>query len=295
MIILEKYRVEHIPEAIRLIDYCIGLFPQLPTRNAVKKSIKRKELFHNDQLALTGTWMKTDDEITLVDQETTVPKAYPMEIPVLYEDAFIAVVHKPSGLVVSGNQFRTLVNILVTNLTKSREKDAYKWARPVHRLDSATSGLVIVAKTAKAHARLGELFENRAIDKTYSALVQGKPSHQEISTKIDGKEAFTRMTVLKSERSLRNEFVSLIELKPSTGRTHQLRIHCAQVGHPIIGDKIYGIEGEVMSHKGLFLCAQKLKFRHPITNEELEVSMPVPPKFSALLEREKRRWEVKQD
>ncbi|MFT5859501.1 MAG: 23S rRNA pseudouridine1911/1915/1917 synthase [Flavobacteriaceae bacterium] len=293
MIELEKHLVAEVDEHTRFIDYVVGLFPQVMTRSAVKKAIKKGEFLHNGVIADTRIWVTVGDAIMLVDQQNQPPKPFPLDIEVVMEDEYCAVVYKPSGLVVSGNQHRTLVNALVDELTLSNQPDAYKWGKPVHRLDSATSGLVIVAKTAHAHGGFGKLFESREIRKTYVAIVQGEVKDQEIELEIGGKPAQTQLKVLESVRSLRNEVLTLIELTPKSGRTHQLRIHCASIGHPIVGDKLYGIEGEIMNHKGLFLCAQKLQFLHPISTELTEVAIPIPNKFNALLKQEERRWTAK--
>lgn len=90
--------------------------------------------------------------------------------------------------------------------------------------------------------------------------------------------------------SLKNETLSLVELSPKTGRTHQLRIHCKYIGHPIVGDKIYGEEGNVMNHKGLFLAAKSIAFEHPITKEAMMIEINQPDKFDALLKREEAWW-----
>jgi len=263
------------------------------TKNAVKKAIKRNALRINGQFADTGIWVKDGDLIELVDPQIKPPKEFDLEIPIVYDDEFLAAVYKPSGLVVSGNQHRTLTNALVGKLKESNEPDAYQWGHPVHRLDAATSGLVLVAKTAKAQRGLGKLFENRSINKTYHAVVQGVPESQQIKLPVKDQTASSQLNFIESVDSLRNGKLSLIQLQPKTGRTHQLRIHCAEIGCPIVGDKLYGKAGEIMNHKGLFLAATRLEFGHPITDVAMDISIPIPHKFEALLRREQRRWDGK--
>lgn len=291
MLLIKQHRVEGVSEPMRFIDYCLGVFPELPTRNSLKKAIKRGELRLNGKIAETGNWVNNDDLIDLVDPQNKTPKAFPLDIPVVYEDDFFAVVNKPSGLVVSGNQHRTLVNSLIGKLKLSDAPDAFGWGKPVHRLDGPTSGLVIVAKTNEAHRLLGKLFEERRISKTYYAVVQGKCKLTEVTDPIGDQQAKTVIDCERTVRSLRNEHLSLLRLKPLTGRTHQLRIHTSSTGNPIVGDTKYGEEGNVMKHKGLFLAAVQLEFEHPFTKEDMKISIPVPHKFEALLDREKRRWE----
>ncbi len=290
MIVVETHNVPEVITPNRLVDYCIGLFAQTPTKNAVKKAIKRGELMHNSILATTGVWIKQNDEIQLVDPQSKLPKPFPLEIEIIHEEDAFAVVFKPAGLVINGNQFRTLENALIDQIKKSEAPDALKWGRPVHRLDSATSGLVIIAKTFEAHRKFGDLFSERKIKKQYHAIVQGKPQNQLISTNVDSKSAESKLSILSFVPSLRNEFISLLLLEPSTGRTHQLRKHCVEVNHPIVGDQLYGESGNVMKHKGLFLAATSLEFNHPLTGVEMKISVPIPAKFGALMNREERRF-----
>lgn len=290
MIVVEEHTVTSELSNVRLVDYCIGLFPITPTKNAVKKAMKRGEILHNSKLGQTGTWVKKNDIIQLADPQSKQPKSFPLNIQIIHEEDSFAVVLKPSGLVINGNQFRTLENALIGQLRKSESKDALKWGRPVHRLDSATSGLVIVAKTLEAHRKFGDLFSERKIKKQYHAIVQGKPENQIITSNVDSKYAESKLTVLSTVSSLRNDFLSLVLLEPSTGRTHQLRKHCAEISHPIVGDQLYGEVGNVMKHKGLFLAATSLQFDNPVSLEKMSISIPVPAKFAALTMREERRF-----
>ncbi len=287
MIKIHSHTVLKVDAPIRLVDYVIGVFPQVMTKNAVKKSLKRKELLINSKRAESGVWIKEGDIIEYVDPQNRIPKEFPLDIEVVFSDDYILVVNKPSGLVVSGNQFRTLENALVNSIKLSSQEDALKWAKPAHRLDSATSGLVLLAKTATARRKLSSMFEEKAIEKKYRAIVQGKPEElMIIKDSIEGKESESELILIESVNSVKSDFLSLIELSPKTGRTHQLRIHCKNIGHPIVGDKLYGEEGNIMNHKGLFLTAVSLKFMHPILNEAMFIELEQPKKFDALLKRE---------
>ena len=142
------------------------------------------------------------------------------------------------------------------------------------------------------HTQLAKLFEQKQIEKTYVALLTGEQSNDlEINSSINKQEALSTLKVLKVVPSLRNDFVTLVEFKPQTGRTHQLRIHAKSIGHPIVGDKIYGEAGNTLLKKGMFLCAVQLEFKHPVTNKRMNVSIETPYKFHAFIARELRRWE----
>ncbi|MEM9991827.1 MAG: RluA family pseudouridine synthase, partial [Bacteroidota bacterium] len=232
-----------------------------------------------------------EDRLECVDLALPPPEPYRLSLEVVYEDDWIAVVNKPSGLVVSGNQFRTLENALLHNLLSSKQPDALRAFRTAHRLDAPTSGLVLIAKTASVRVELGKLFEERRIHKRYQAIVIGKTAAVgDITSPIEQKEAYSKYECVKCVPSLRNQYLSLLNLYPTTGRTHQLRIHLASIGHPIMGDKQYGKAGEIMKHKGLFLAAVALEFQHPITTEHLQITIDMPHKFKSLLTREERRW-----
>ena len=291
MVIIDTHFVNELHEDIRFVDYAIGLFPQLQTKNSIKKAIKRKELFLNDNLAVQGAWMKENDKVVLVDPGHRLPKPYTCDIEIIYEDDYLVIVNKPPGLMVSGNSYRTLENALIDKVKLSTQPDAWKWVKPVHRLDSATSGLVLFSKTANVHIQLAKLFEEKQIKKTYIALLTGHQSEDLIiDSTINNQEAISELKVIKVIKSLRNEFLTLVNFMPKTGRTHQLRIHSRSIGHPIVGDKTYGEEGNTLFKKGMFLTAIKLEFVHPITYKNIIVYIDMPYKFKALLDRETRRW-----
>jgi len=291
MLLIEQHTVPENISNVRLSDYCRGIFVQIPSRKGMKKAIDRGEVRVNDETAGTGKFVKTGDLIELMDLQKTPPKPYEFKISVVFEDDFIAVMNKPAGLVTSGNQFKTLQNCLVANLQTSTAVDVLKFPQVVHRLDAPTSGLVLVAKTAQARITLSKIFENREIKKTYQAVVIGQPKDKgKIDIEVDKKSAFTEYEVSQTVPSLRNTHLSLLNLKPKTGRTHQLRKHLAAIGHPIFGDKLYGKEGEIYKGKGLFLAAVRLEFSHPITGEEMNISIEMPHKFASLLQREERRF-----
>lgn len=294
-----QIRLEHTVslngKKLRFNEYCELHISAIPSRKGIKKGIKKGELRLNGEKVEGGRWLKEEELITWVDLEETPPKPYHLKLEIIFEDEDLAVIVKPAGISVSGNQFKTIQNALGHNLTMSTKTDKLPWALPVHRLDNQTSGLLLIAKTRKARVELGHAFEKKEVQKTYHALVIGKaPEHGEISLNIDGKKAFTKYKKITDCPSLKNGSLSLLELYPETGRTHQLRIHCARIGHPILGDKLYGQPDLILKHKGLFLAAVGLQFKHPINGETCHFTIPTPKKFEKRMENEARRFHSKQ-
>ncbi|MGK7391237.1 MAG: RluA family pseudouridine synthase [Candidatus Cyclobacteriaceae bacterium M2_1C_046] len=263
----------------RFSDYAVGVFENLPSRKSVKKAIKSGDLKVNKAPASTGLWIQPGMTITYEPEGDTKP-AFELEVPVIYEDDFLAIVNKPAGILTSGNKFRTLENALNYNLYKSNQPSVLLMPRPVHRLDYGTSGLILIAKTPKARIMLGRMLEKREVDKRYHAIVHGEviPEEERINSDIEGKPALSIYRLVKQSVSKR---YSLLELSPETGRTHQLRIHCARSGFPIVGDQQYGLDYD--PGKGLFLSATGLTFSHPITGELIAVKIELPGKFNRLL------------
>lgn len=284
-----------VPEGIsgiRLSDYAAGIFPGLETRSGVKKAIKQSGILIDGIPGTTASYISSGLTIQWNKPDYIPRKIYNVKFGIVYEDDFLAIVNKPAGIVVSGNRFDTLENGLIAHLSKSVYEDALQIPRSIHRLDSATSGLLIVSKTQSARIKLGRLFENKKISKTYYAIVIGNtPDNGIITEPVDGKEAKTRFEKIESVRSLVSNTLSLLKLYPETGRTHQIRIHLSKSGYPILGDKIYGDPGFLLKGKGLFLCASEVRFRHPFTNQELNLSIDMPLKFRRFLEGERLRWE----
>lgn len=295
MVVLQSHIVPHAVANIRLSDYAVGIFPQIPSKKGLKKAIKQGAIYINGQKAATGTWVKTGQKIDLVFVDKKPPKIYQLNLPIVFEDTHFAIIVKPAGIVVSGNQFRTIQNALLHNLTPSNQTDALQLPRPVHRLDHATSGLLLIAKTATAIRQLSQQFEQKMIQKRYQAIVIGKPItlKGKIEKAIDGKIALTQYEVLQTVPSLKTNFLSLLNLYPLTGRTHQLRIHLANLGHPILGDKLYHGEQPLLQGKGLFLCAVELSFLHPIHKKDMRFCIESPPKFNYRLAQEERRWTIR--
>jgi 23S rRNA pseudouridine1911/1915/1917 synthase len=238
-------------------------------------------------------------DLRVLESEPLTPEQMPLQI--YFEDADLAVIEKPAGVVVhpgSGTRGGTIVHGLLFHFQNL--SDAGGQGRPgiVHRLDKWTSGLMIVAKNNVAHARLSKGFQDRQIQKTYLAVVHGRPRqtagviesaigrHPKIRTKMaamqrgKGRSAHTEYRVLEQFREY-----ALLELKIKTGRTHQIRVHLASVGHPVVGDDVYGERAlkEFVKKFGephrYFLHAAELRFTHPSTGMPLEFHSPLPEKL----------------
>lgn len=289
--IIHQIKVEGLLYRTRISDYVFEhLTSYLPSKSSVKKAFKKQLILLNNQKAQSGDWLSESDVVTLLEGETAQYKDFPLDLEILFEDEYMAVINKPAGYSVSGNFHKTIQNALSYNLNVSTLDDLLKIPRPVHRLDKLTSGILLVAKTKRAQIGLGNQFENQVVSKTYYALVKGKlDGDGEFDSDIEGLSAFTSYNSLRIEKSLSYDWVSLVELKPKTGRTHQLRIHLAKAGHPIIGDYVHDSEN-VLKGKGLFLSACKISFKHPETKKLLSFELTIPNKYDSLFERELRRW-----
>ena len=290
--VINTHTVKEVNSNTRFSEYVCGLFPALPSRKSVKKAIKSGRVLLNGKPAETGRYIKKDDVIDLAGPVVSPHKPHVLLLDVLYEDDYIAVINKPAGIVVSGNRFRTIENALCDNLYPSTLPDALSWPKPVHRLDSQTQGLLLIAKTAQVHMHLGQLFENRQVEKVYRAVVAGTVTGSgTIDFPVEERDAVTEYRGIRTVQSLKNGSVSLVELHPRTGRTHQLRIHMSRIGHPVMGDVLYGEPGKTMRHKGLFLAAVGLSCIHPVTEKIIDIHIDDPPKFHSFMQREQRRWE----
>jgi len=287
---LKSHTVKTVQTFIRIEPYCRGLFEELPSNKSVKKSVSKGFIRVNGKVVSSAYYIKEGDVIELWEIEEKPPLPYDIPIEIVYEDDDLAVVFKPAGLPTSGNFYRTLENAIQGKFSKSRN-NPLNWPKPVHRLDSLTSGLVIIAKSINARVELGNMLENRTIQKTYCALLSGKLDNDVfIDIQIEGKDAYTNLSVVKCKESLNNNFITKVFMVPVTGRTHQLRKHAALIKHPIIGDCKYGEKGNTLLHKGLFLSAIKLKFNHPITAEKINIELEPPKKFDKLMEKEFTRF-----
>jgi len=245
--------------------------------------LKKRYIKVNNTIASTATYIRGGETIVLTIPEEQKPKKeLRLKLKVLFEDDYLAIIHKPAGILVSGNGFKTITNALPQNLRPSQLSDATK-PQPVHRLDYETTGVLLVGKTNESIRKLNKLFEHKTIKKTYVAVTIGKMNPTGIiNTVVDGKSAISKYTLLQSVTSKRFEALNLVELEPETGRKHQLRVHLSSIGNAILGDKKYGIENLILMRKGLYLHAYKLQFIHPFTQKTIEIKTELPKKFQKI-------------
>ena len=268
---------------VRLYDLAFHAFGKIiPYRKGVKKAIKRGSVLVDGVPGDSGWKIKSGQRLDLLADYSKIPKIYELDIPVLYEDDQVAVVNKPAGIVVSGNEYRTLYNALGFNLLRSTAKDALPYPTPCHRLDKATSGCLLIAKTKTAQIDIGNQLTHKEVQKEYLALIHGEVSESgNIKLLVNEQTAETSFERLEKIVTQRGEIWSLVKMSPHTGRTHQLRIHFSAIGHPILGDKLYGSEGNVLRHKGLFLCARSVTFH--IGGQIKTATVDTPKKFSRVI------------
>ncbi|TNF24281.1 MAG: RluA family pseudouridine synthase [Deltaproteobacteria bacterium] len=263
---------------------------QLPSRAAAKSACKRGEVWVDGAPAEPSRLVSGGEEIALQPRSGPLPAIWDEPLEVVYEDDAIAVVVKPPGVLVSGNQHQTLVHALPANLKPSARPDALPRPQPAHRLDLATSGLVAVGKTASALAALNAAFAERRVHKRYRAVVNGRlEGAGTLSEPLDGRPCETRYAAVEHGPSVRCGWTTVVDLWPLTGRTHQLRRHLAGIGHAIAGDRLYGERRTTLRGQGLFLAAVELTLPHPDDGREITVEIPPPAKHAALLRREARR------
>ncbi|MDP8260649.1 MAG: RluA family pseudouridine synthase [Candidatus Gygaella obscura] len=287
--------VEPIDKEKRIDTYLTDVLVKYGvSRSLIKELIKEKKVILNNKKAFKVHYKVRENDRILIDvPEKGKIDLQPQEInfDIVYEDDNLIVVNKPIGLVVHpapGNIDRTLVNALLfhTNKLSNINPD-----RPgiVHRLDKDTSGLLVVAKDNSTHLDLSRQFAQRKVKKMYVAVVEGEVEFAEgvidipisrnprdfkkmrVSFHEDARKAKTFYKVLCSNKNF-----TLLELKPVTGRTHQLRVHMRYLGYPILGDAKYSNK---KGYARLFLHAKYLKFMHPVKNKVMEFNLKIPKKF----------------
>lgn len=295
------FNVEKEYDGTRIDKFLSDLYPE-KSRNTIQKYIKDGNVLVNSKIIKSNYKCKTGDEIYFDEPEPVEVEIVPEDIPldIIYEDQDILIVNKPKGMVVHpapGHYSGTLVNAIMFHC-KDDLSGINGEIRPgiVHRIDMDTTGSLIVCKNDYAHNKIAEQIKDHSINRIYKGIVIGNIKEDEgvIETTIgrnsndrkkmainvkNGKEAITHYKVIK-----RFEKYTYMEFKLETGRTHQIRVHMASLGHPLLGDAVYGPNKCQFKLQGQTLHAQTIGFIHPTTGEYVEFNAPLPYYFEHLLE-----------
>ncbi|HOK82613.1 MAG TPA: RluA family pseudouridine synthase [Pseudothermotoga sp.] len=282
----------------RLDLYLLEKIPAKISRNFVQKAIKDGRITVNGRPQKPSYRVKAKDIISVPDPEPPVPLSVepePIKLEVLYEDSDLIVINKPAGMIVHpvpSHTSGTLVNALLYHCHDLQGIGGELRPGIVHRLDKDTSGVIVVAKNDLAHRNLSQQFKDRKVSKMYLALVRGKVNetqgeitvslarHPVLRTKMSvnssGRAAVTFYRVLKYF----DDVASLVAAYPKTGRTHQIRVHMKYIGHPILGDRLYG---SIYGAPRQMLHAMKLGFYHPRSGNWLSFTAALPEDFKHLI------------
>jgi 23S rRNA pseudouridine1911/1915/1917 synthase len=284
-----EYQLEASRDGERLDRFVSENCPGL-SRTHAQKLIIDGLVTVNGQYTKAGHRLNAGDAVTVTIPPEPLPTMAPEDIPldIIYEDADLLVVNKPAGMTVHpapGHPGHTLANAVLAHFPKLKDEENTLRPGIVHRLDKDTSGLIIVAKNRAAQANLADQFKARTVKKSYLVLVKGRltpetgiieavigrdpRNRQRMAVVTKGREAKTAYRVVKYTGKY-----SLLEIKPETGRTHQIRVHLAAIGYPVVGDATYGVKNPHLSRQ--FLHAGKLGFNLPSTGEWVEYESPLP-------------------
>jgi 23S rRNA pseudouridine1911/1915/1917 synthase len=292
-------------EGLRLDRYLADHLDGL-SRSAIQRLISSGQVSVNGELARPSYRVRSGDRLVVIvpTAQETKPAAEEIPLQILYEDEALLVIDKPPGMVVHpapGHSTGTLVNALLALHPRLAQAGG---DRPgiVHRLDRDTSGLILVATSEKMQRALQRQFQSRQVHKAYLALLVGRiqptwgrieaavgrdPRHrQRMAIQPGGREAITEYHILERFAQpvgpLAGDF-TLVEAEPITGRTHQIRVHFASIGHPIAGDPVYGRRHKRLPLGRQFLHAHRLEFSHPATGQVMKLESPLPADLAELL------------
>jgi 23S rRNA pseudouridine1911/1915/1917 synthase len=302
----------------RLDHFLVSQLPE-SSRSRIQQLIAQEKILIDGKSAKASLLLRGGEQIEILGEvERPLLRAIAEEIPlvIIYEDDDLAVVDKPSGMMVHAGAGATdddrnrgtLVNALLHRFGALSGVGGELRPGIVHRLDKETSGLIVVAKNDAAHRKLGAEFSERKVKKTYIALVHGSVKNDQgtISSPISrdairrirmttrrsgGREAVTKYSATRRIKSDFGKF-TLLKVKIETGRTHQIRVHMASLGHPVVGDALYGAPREIRGKSGPaislsrnFLHSAELQFEHPRTGELLSFTSPIPETLVEFLAR----------
>ena len=295
---IKSYIIENDENLIRLDKFLTSELDDF-SRTQVQNLIKDGNVLVNEKAQKANYILSMGDEVmvTIPDPVDIDIKKEDIPLDIYYEDDDVIVINKPSGMVVHpalGNYSGTVVNALMYHCKDLSGINGVNRAGIVHRIDKDTSGLIVCCKSDLAMKSLSHQFLEKTVDRKYIAICYGVINHnlgridaplgrdpenrKRYAVVDDGKHAVTNFKVLE-----RFKEYSLLELSLDTGRTHQIRVHMKYIGHPIVGDPLYGPRN-VIGENGQYLHAQTLGFTHPRTGERLEFTSPLPDFFKDFLE-----------
>lgn len=285
-------------EGKRLDKFLGDLFTDF-SRSHLQNLIEKGEVLCNGKFVKTGFKLKEGDEIA-VDIQPAVPlkaEAQDVDFDIVFEDDDLIVVNKPQGLVVHPCESKkdgTLVNGLLAKISNLSGINGVLRPGIVHRLDKDTAGLMLVAKNDFSHNRLAEMIKNKEVKRKYLALLSGvvwensgkiqtflardKNNRKKYAVSSEGKQAISLFEVKR-----RYQNATLVEFSLITGRTHQIRVHSAYIGHPVVGDAVYGRADKNL--KGQLLFSYSLEFVHPRTGQEMKFELPLPDYFQNYIDK----------
>jgi 23S rRNA pseudouridine1911/1915/1917 synthase len=286
----------------RRLDAAVGALEAVGSRAEAQRLIEAGRVLVDGRVRPKRHLLARGESVEVRPSPPPASRLVPEEVPlaVRYEDPHLLVVDKPAGVVThpgAGHAGGTLVHGLVARAIAGGGDPT----RPgiVHRLDRDTSGLLVVARSERAHRRLQRMLRDRRVDRRYVALVHGAappaltidrpvgrdPRHRTRMsvTAPEGRQAVTHVRLLEPLGRF-----SLVEARLETGRTHQIRVHLAAAGHPVVGDRVYGRRPETLGLERQFLHASRLAFPHPETGEPVEVESPLPDDLRRALDRARR-------
>ncbi len=296
---MEEIKIVDLDSALRVDKYLNNVQDEL-SRSFIQQLIDEGKILINGNICKSNTKVKNGDIITILDYELVSIDAKPENIPldIIYEDHDIIVINKPKGMVVHpsvGNYEHTLVNALLYHCHDLSGINGKIRPGIVHRIDKDTTGCIVACKNDKAHEAIAAQLADKTCHREYIALVEGIIEHNSGTidapigrdnkdrkkmavTEINSKEAITHFDVIERFKNY-----TLIKCKLETGRTHQIRVHMQFIGHPIVGDIVYGRKKTLKDTQGQVLHAYKLELIHPTTLQKMSFEAPLPTYFQELL------------
>ncbi len=294
----QVFKVDESDADTRVDSFLSSIFDKY-SRTKLQDLIKNKNVIVNNKIVKPSYMLHTDDEIicNFDDADITKIESENIQLEIVYEDEYYAIVNKPSGMLThptSKEKNGTLVNALLSKYGEHLSDINGEYRRGiVHRLDRNTSGLLVVAKTNISHEKFAEMIKNREVEKRYKAVVKGcisenmvidqpigrnKSQPNKMCVTPDGKDSLTEIFVIEQFHD-----ATYIDINLKTGRTHQIRVHLSYLGHPVYNDTLYGFGKMKIKTEEQVLQSYKIKFKHPFNNTLIDVQIEPDEKIIKVL------------